>query len=91
MFKCHNNDLPLVITEQFKQNNDIHTYNTRQKHHLHSSVGHHEFIYKTFTFQGIYIWNTILKNVSINVSFIKFKYLLKSYVHSIPDNYDWHS
>ena len=59
-------------------NSDVHNYNTRQAHHIQSFKENNEFIYKTFKFQSVYIWNTILQN--INVSFPTFKHLLKRFL-----------
>ena len=61
-------------------NSDVHNYNTRQAHHIHSFKGNNEFIYRTFKFQSVYIWNSILQNININVSFPTFKHLLKRFL-----------
>ena len=42
--------------------------------------GNHEFIYNTFSFQAVYIWNKISRCVSTNVSFPKFKKISKAYI-----------
>ena len=48
--------------------------------HIHSFKGNNEFIYRTFKFQSVYIWNSILQNININVSFPTFKHLLKRFL-----------
>ena len=77
MFKIANHAVPISISRLFKLNSDIHNCNARQAHHIHSFKGNNEFIYRTFTFQCVYIWNSILQNININVSFPTFKHLLK--------------
>ena len=91
MFKLNKGFLPKVISKQLLWNSDVHHYNRRQKNHLHASKGIHQFIYKTFTFQGIYIWNTILRNINTNISFCKFNHIIKSYINFITNNFNWHS
>ena len=39
----------------------------RQKEYLHASKDINNFIYRTFTFQGIHIWNTILRDIKIPI------------------------
>ena len=83
MYKFNNNMLPKAINSQFIRNNQIHSYNTRQKAHLHTSRGVHEFIYRTFSFQATYIWNAILANkININLNYITFKHILKLFLHT---------
>ena len=80
MFKIAKHTVPNSITRLFKLNSDVHYYNTRQAHHIHSFKGNNELIYRTFKFQSVYIWNSILQNIVINVSFPTFKHLLKRFL-----------
>ena len=80
MFKIAKLTVPISISRLFKINSDVHNYNTRQAHHIHSFKGNNEFIYSTFKFQGVYIWNNILQNIHINVCFPTFKHLLKRFL-----------
>ena len=74
MFKIAKHTVPISISIIFKLNSDVHTYNIRQAHHIHSLMENNEFIYITFKFQSVYIWNNILQNININVSFPTFKH-----------------
>ena len=76
MFKIAKHTIPISISSLYKFNSDVHNYNTRQAHHIHSLKGNNEFIYRTFMFQSVYVWNSILQNININVSFPTFKHLL---------------
>ena len=78
MFKIAKLTVPISISRLFKLNSDVHNYNTRQAHQIHSLKGNHEFIYRTFKFQNVYIWNSILQN--INISFPTYKHLLKRFL-----------
>ena len=80
MFKIAKLTVPISIFRLFKLNSDVHNYNTRQAHHIHSFKGNNEFIYRTFKFQSVDIWNNILQNININVSFLTFKHLLKHFL-----------
>ena len=51
-----------------------------QAHHIHFLKGNNEFIFRTFRFQSVYVWNSILQNININVSFHTFKYILKRFL-----------
>ena len=39
----------------------------------HNQKGNSESIYRSFSFQGTYIWNLMVKNVNVDVSLIVFK------------------
>ena len=61
MFKIHSGSVPDCISMLFVTNNSVHDHNTRANKHLHKRKGKCEAIYRTFSYQGIYIWNLILK------------------------------
>jgi len=82
MFKLNKGLAPTPLNNLYKQNRDVHTHFTRQTLHFHSRRGNNEFIYRTFVFQSVYLWNIILTNINLNVSFCKFKHLLKEYLIS---------
>ena len=71
MFKIAKLTVPISISRLFKLNSDVHNYNTRQAHHIHSFKGNNELIYRTFKF---------LQNININVSLSTFKHLLKRFL-----------
>ena len=80
MLKIAKLTVPILLFRLFKLNSDVHNYNTRQAHHVHSFKGNNEFICRTFKFQSVYIWTSILQNNNINVSFPTFKHLLKRFL-----------
>ena len=70
----------------FATNDQNHTHNTRNRHHLHLPRGKHEFIYKTFQYQGAHIWNLLLNKLDVHVSLVKFKNVSKSFFISSSYN-----
>ena len=86
MYKIHNGIAPNCINEMFVANDQKHTHNTRNRHQLLLPRGKHEFRYKTFQFQGAYVWNLLLNKLNTQVSFMKFKKVLKSFFMSFSYN-----
>ena len=56
MYKIPRGNVPKLLQNLYKSNNDIHTHFTRHAHHFHSMRGNNEFIYKTFVFQSVLLW-----------------------------------
>ena len=44
---------------------------------LHNNKGKYEFIYETFSFRGIYVWNKIYSLIEIDTNIYSFKKNLK--------------
>ena len=82
MFKFHHGQVPESIKSLFQLNIDVPSYNTRHKYSLRSFKGNHGFVYNTFSFQAVYIWNEISRCISINVPFPKFKKISKADIQS---------
>ena len=82
MFKISHGNVPKLLQNLYKSNNDIHTHFTRHAHHFHSMRGNNEFIYRTFVFQSVLIWNKLIQNIDIHVSYLRFKHLLKDFLLS---------
>ena len=80
MFKIAKQTVPISISRLYKLSSDVHNYNTRQSHNIYSFKGNNEFIYRTFKFQSVYVWNSILQNININVFSPTFKHLLKRFL-----------
>ena len=80
MYKIFHNLQPPVINKMYDQNVVIHTYNTRQKYHLHVATGDSDFYTKSFYCSSILIWNGIMNKVDISVSSFQFKKFLKLYL-----------
>ena len=65
MFEIAKHTVPISISRLYKLNSDGHNYNTRQAHHIHSFKGNNEFIYITFKFQSVSVWNSIFSRILI--------------------------
>ena len=79
MFKYSINILPDVISELFITNDTFHSHNTRSKNKLRPKMSNREYMYKNFSFIGVYIWNNIQDHIPINTSYAAFKSNTKKY------------
>ena len=77
MHKLSNGNVPKPLQNLYQCMKYVHHHFTRQTNHFHSMRGNNEFVYRTFVFQRVFIWNTILQNINTSVSYPCFKYLLK--------------
>ena len=82
MYKLSHGNVPKPIQNLYKSNNNVHTHFTRHAHHFHTMRGNNEFIYRTFAFQSVLIWNKLLQNINIHVSYTRFKHILKDFLLS---------
>ena len=73
MCKYSGNTLPEVIRELYITNDTFHSHNTRNKNKLRSKMSNREYMYKNFSFIGVYIWNNIQDHIPINKSYSTFK------------------
>ena len=64
---------PTIINNMYTQNLNVHTHNTRQKHHLHVSIGSSDFYTKSFHCSSILIWNDIIKMLMFQLHCSNFK------------------
>ena len=80
MYKVYKNMYPAVIINMYLHNQNSHSHNTRQKHHFHVAIGHSNLYATSFYCTSILIWNDILKNIDISLSFNRFKCALKYYL-----------
>ena len=80
MFKNSKQTVPIAIHMLFARNDQYHNYNTRQSKSLHPSVGRGEAIYRSFSFHGVNIWNYLSKHIPVNVTYIRFNKLTKSFL-----------
>ena len=81
MSKLSHGNVPKQIQNLYKSNNNVHTHYTRHAHHFHTVRGKSEYIYRTFAFQSVLIWNKLLLNINIYVSYTRFKHILKDFRH----------
>ena len=68
MYKISHGNVHKLLQNVYKSNIDIHTHFTRHAHHFHSMRRNNEFIYRTFVFQSVLIWNKLIQNIDIYVS-----------------------
>ena len=75
MYKFNYGLLPDVLNTMYRKNYEIHSYNTRSKNMFRISSGT-----QTFSNISARIWNSLMVNLDIDVSLIKFKESLKQYL-----------
>ena len=71
MYKLSNRLLPEVLNELYIKKNKIHHYPTRNcdKYHIQTSTD-------SFSNVSARIWNVIITNIDVNISFMQFKIVL---------------
>ena len=82
MYKLSHGNVPKPIQHLYKSNNNVHTHLTRHAHHFHTMRGNKEFIYRTFVFQSVLIWNKLLQNINIHASYTCLKHIIKDFLLS---------
>ena len=75
MYKFNYGLLSDVLNTMYRKNCEIHSYNTRSKDMFRISSGT-----QTFSNISARIWNSLMVNLDIDVSLIKFKESLKQYL-----------
>ena len=82
VFKNSIGFLPNAVENLFTSNATVHNYNTRNKHKLRAARGIHQYVYSTFLFVGIKVWNYITDHINTQVSLPKFNKILKIHIQS---------
>lgn len=77
MYKYSNDLLPDVMHDLYRNNYEIHSYNTRISNNLHISSA-----MDTFSSISARIWNILRSKINVNVSFPKFKVVSKIYLQT---------
>ena len=76
--KYSKNILPKVISALFITNDTFHSHNTRNKNKLQPKMSNREYMYKNFSFIGVYILNDIQDHISLIKVWVGCECLLKS-------------
>ena len=82
MYKYTNDMLPSVMHELYKKNNEIHTYDTRNKDLFRIGRGQKGLNIYVNSYSNISarLWNALMPKLNTNVSLPKFKSLLKQFL-----------
>ena len=75
MYIIYNGLLPPVINILYIRHKYIYSYNTRRSNGLRLPKGSMNFVNISTR-----LWNVLLLNIDVNVSIIKFKHILKTYL-----------
>ena len=78
MYKYSHGMLPRAMNELYTFNNEIHTYNTRQRNLLHIPDGTHT---RNFQYRSILIWNELVnRGIDTKVSLVVYKKNIKLFL-----------
>ena len=80
MYKLMNDMLPAALDYLIIRNNDIHQYNTRQKHQLHGTRPTCKSVVHSFSTRSFQIWNVMSNVIDSHNSFYSFKYKTKAFL-----------
>ena len=80
MYKLMNDMLPAALDYLIIRNNDIHQYNTRQKHQLHGTRPTCKSVVHSFSTRSFQIWNAMSNVIDSHNSLYSFKYKTKAFL-----------
>ena len=82
MYKYYTGNIPTAMSDLFTINASIHDHNTRQKTNLRQPIANREYMYRNFSFVGVYVWIHITSTHCFNIvsSYTSFKYYFKEYL-----------
>ena len=86
MFKYSIHVLPNSIEDLFTSNISINSYNSRNKSKLRQP-SNYEYMYRNFSYMGVYIWNKLQDHINIYPSYSTFSTALKTFILSSDLNY----
>ena len=89
LFKYHHKSLPVVFSNFYTENTDIHTHFTRQQTLFHVPLFRTFQISRSIRRSGVSIYNYFIQHSNLNCSFITYKYHLKAFLlqNDIPFSY----
>ena len=82
LYKYHNNMLPVVFTNYFTFNSNVHGYATRQCNSLHVPLARSGQASKCVRTTGVRIYNHFIGCLNLNRTYVTFKINLKRYMLS---------
>ena len=86
VLKCNIGVLPSPGSAPFQYNSVIQTHNNRSSLFIYTPIGSSEdtptCTYRTLCYRGTCTWKYIYKNVSTDVSYVCFKYLVKTHIEA---------
>jgi hypothetical protein len=78
-FFYYQNNFPDFYCDYFKQNSELHNYNTRNSTKLHVNFQRTNHRKYTVFNKGVSIWNGLNENIKNIKSYFSFKKKIKSY------------
>ena len=82
MYQLSANELPVIVSNLFIKNYNVHSYPTRQSHSFHLPRTRTIFAQKNITFTGPKYWNDLSVKLTVSTSMFTFKRKLKLFILS---------
>ena len=79
-YKFMNRILPAIFDAFYIQNCEVHTYNTRQRDHLHTPLSSSDWKSRTVRISGVKINNHFTKYIRNDCSYASYKRNVKEYI-----------
>ena len=80
MFKVFHKDTPVVFSNVFTRNSDVHEYETRQFDQFHVPIARTNYMQRAISIKGVSIWNKLSHKVNHDCSLLSYKVALKRYL-----------
>ena len=80
MFKVYHKNTPVVFSNLFVRNTDIHDHKTRQAGHFHVPYARTNYMLNAISVKGVKVWNELFVKVNHDCSYLSFKIALKKYI-----------
>ena len=90
MYLQMNNQLPLPLIHNFSQCQDIHAYNTRQKHLLHKENRRTALVANSFIYKGPDYWNKLTDKLKYSFTVKSFNKRHKTFLLKPNNLIDWY-
>ena len=85
MFKVYHKITPVVFSNLFIRNTDIHDYETRQADQFHVPHARTNYMLNAISVKGVKVWNEVSTKVNFDCSYLSFKFALKKYIFNNPN------
>ena len=80
MYRVHHKVAPILLTELFIRNSEIHSHNTRSQNKLRVPNFKLDVLKYSVRVVGVYFWNFINDNVDCYCSLTAYRYSLRQFI-----------
>ena len=80
MFKVYHKIVPKIFSSLFVRNSETHGHNTRQQTQFRIPYARTNYMKRAISNKGAKIWNALCTTITIDCSYLSFKYALKNHL-----------